>query len=73
VSDGYVCTARYLTNDKPAGIAKTVRHAIHTSMGTGGAPPNSTKAESITAAVHTMTREIVSTALNELSQDPSFK
>ena len=73
VSDGYVCTATYLTSDKPAGITKSARHAIHTSMGTGGAPPNSAKAESLTAAVHTMVRQIVSTTLNDLSQDPSFK
>ena len=73
VSDGYVCTVTYLTNAQPAGVTKQARHAIHTTVGASSAPPNSVKADSIGAAVHTMTRQIVSTTLNDLSQDSNFK
>jgi hypothetical protein len=73
VTDGYVCTVKYLSNDQPTAIVKTARHAIHTTIGASGAPPNSVKADNITAAVRTMTHQVLSTALNDLSQDPEFK
>ena len=73
VSDGYVCTVNFQSNARPGTITKIARHAIHTSMGANSAPPNSKKMESIGVAVTTMTREIVSTTLNDLSQDPLFK
>ncbi|HEX6704019.1 MAG TPA: hypothetical protein VF169_04595 [Albitalea sp.] len=72
VSDGYVCTVKYV-NGSQTPLAKTARHAIHTSMGATGGQPTGTKADNMEAAVRTMTRQVVSTALNDLSQDPSFK
>lgn len=73
VSDGYVCTVKYLNNDKPQGVTKSARHAIHTVLGAGAAPTNATKADSIEAAVRTMMRQVVSTVLNDLSQDAAFQ
>ena len=71
VSDGYICTAKYLDDAHPAPVVKVARHAIHTTVGASAAPANGTKAESVEAAVRTMTRQVVSTALNELSRDMS--
>lgn len=73
VSDGYVCTVKYLSDKRPEPIVKVARHAIHTTMGASSAPPNAVKSESIDVAVRTMTRQIVSTALNDLSQDLAAK
>jgi hypothetical protein len=73
VSDGYVCTVKYLDSSSQPAITKATRHAIHTSMGTGGAPAGAMKADSIDAAVRLMTRQVVSSALNELSSDAAFK
>jgi hypothetical protein len=74
VTDGYICTVKYLAAG-PGGtaITKTTKHAIHTSLGSAGAPPNSVKAASIEEAVRTMVRQIVSNALSDLSRDPAFK
>ncbi|HSW05046.1 hypothetical protein [Aquabacterium sp.] len=69
VSDGYVCTAKYLAEGQAEPIVKTARHAIHTTVGAAAAPANAVQAENIEAAVRTMTRDIVSTSLNELSQE----
>lgn len=71
VSDGYICTVRYM----PAGglpIVKVARHAIHTTMGAAASPGNAKKAATINEAVASMTQQILSTALNELSHDPDF-
>jgi len=73
VSDGYVCTVKYLSNDKPQAITKVARHAIHTVIGAGAAPANGVKADNPEAAARTMTRQVVSTVLNDLSQDASFQ
>lgn len=73
VSDGYVCTLKYLSQPQAAAINKTTRHAIHTVLGAKGAPTNGTKMDSLELAVKTMTRQIVSAALDELSHDPEFK
>lgn len=74
VTDGYVCTVKYLVpGSGGAALTKTTKHAIHTSLGSAGAPPNSVKAASIDEAVRTMVRQIVSNALQALATDPSFK
>lgn len=73
VSDGYVCTANYTPPGAKAPIVKQTRHAIHTVMGSAAAPGNATKADSIDAAVTTMTRQIVASALHDVSRDASFK
>ena len=69
VTDGYICTATYVTPGQSAPVVKTARHAIHTTLGASAAPPNAVKSESIEAAVRTMTRQIVSTTLNDLSAE----
>ena len=73
VTDGYVCTIEYLDGTGTATITKTARHAIHTVIGAKGAPENAVPAQNIEAAVRTMTRQIVSTGLRDLSFDPSFR
>ena len=73
VSDGYVCTMTYTDPKQPAPLVKQARHAIHTTLGANGAPTNATKADNVEAAVRTMTHQIVSNTLNDLSQDVSFR
>lgn len=68
VSDGYVCTARYLPPGQSKPAIASARHAIHTVMGTGADPHGAVKAENLDAAVRTMTRQVVGTALANLSQ-----
>jgi hypothetical protein len=72
VTDGYLCTVTYL----PSGgtpVVKTAKHAIHTAMGSSGAPPNGVKVDKIDDAVRTMVRQITGMALRDLSHDPAFK
>lgn len=73
VTDGYVCTVRYLNGSANPAIVKQARHAIHTTLGASSEPPNATKAANATEAVTMMTRDILSNVLNDLSHDPSFK
>jgi len=73
VSDGYVCTASYTPPGAAASITKQARHAIHTTMGASAAPGNAVKAASINDAVNTMTRQVVSTVIAEVTQDADFK
>lgn len=73
VSDGYVCTARYIVGTSNENIVKQARHAIHTTMGAKSAPANATKAASMEEAATLMTRQVVSNVLNDLSHDDKFK
>lgn len=73
VTDGYICTLKYLPTAQAPVIDITARHAIHTVLGAKEEPANATKMESIDVAVRTMARQIVSTALNDLSQAPGFQ
>ncbi|MBX3653153.1 MAG: hypothetical protein KF686_03140, partial [Ramlibacter sp.] len=73
VTDGYICTVKYQAIGGGASITKTAKHAIHTSLGSAGAPPNAIKAASIEEAVRTMVRQVVGNALSELSHDAAFK
>jgi hypothetical protein len=72
VGDGYVCTMKYLSGTQSSAITETTRHAIYTVLGAKGAPDNGTKMDSLDMAVKTMTKQIVSTTLNELSHDQEF-
>lgn len=72
VTDGYLCTVDYMAPGSSAKITKSTRHAIHTTVGAKGAPPNATKAKNPAEAVKTMTRQIVGNALKDLSTDPAF-
>jgi len=73
VSDGYICTARYTGVAGSTPVVKLARHAIHTTMGSAAAPGNAVKADNPTAAVYTMTQQVLSNVLNDLSQDAQFK
>ena len=68
VTDGYVCTITYRTTRQPQPRSAAGRHAIHTQLGAGSAPANARKADNIEAAVRTVTREVISTTLNDLSR-----
>jgi uncharacterized protein YifE (UPF0438 family) len=73
VSDGYVCTVKYLGEGQSEPITKMARHAIHTTMGASAAPENGVKVDNIEIGIRTMTRQVISNALNDLSNDASFK
>ncbi len=73
VTDGYVCTLKYLAQPQAGAISKTTRHAIHAVMGAKDAPANGTKMDSLEQAVRTMARQVVSAGLDELSRDTGFK
>jgi hypothetical protein len=73
VSDGYVCTAKYSGPGQQGSIAKSARHAIHTVIGNGSAPPDATKASDVMEAVKLMTRQIVSNVLHDVTNDVAFK
>lgn len=73
VSDGYVCTLKYIPVAQSSPITKTARHAIHTVLGAKEGPANGTKVDSLEIAAFMMTRQILSTALDDLSRDPEFK
>ena len=73
VTDGYLCTVSYVAPGTTTPVVKTSKHAIHTALGSAGAPPNGIKANGIEDAVRTMVRQILAKALSELSNDPAFK
>jgi hypothetical protein len=73
VTDGYVCTIDYLGASSSSKITKSRSHAIHTTVGAKGAPPNATKAASQKDAVETMTRQVVGNTLKDLAADPTVK
>jgi hypothetical protein len=72
-SDGYVCTVTYLGRGQAASVTKVARHAIHTAMGTAAAPGDAVKMDDMRQAAQTMARQVLSTALNDLSNDATFK
>lgn len=73
VSDGYVCTARYLGRDGKEPVTKQARHVIHATLGAKAAPSNAVKAASMEEAATVMTHQVVSNVLNDLSYDPNFQ
>lgn len=72
VSDGYVCTVNFLPPGQTTALTATAKHAIHTTIGAKGAPANAVKAANGEEAVRTMTRQVLSNALRDLSANPSF-
>lgn len=72
ITDGYVCTITYLPPGQSQPVQVSARHAIHTTMGASGAPANAEKSPNMEAAVRKMTRDVVSTALRDLSNAQNF-
>lgn len=72
VTDGYICTINYIPSNGAPKLTKTLRHAIHTTVGAESAPKNAKKSENMEDAVRTMTRQVVANALNELRNDSAF-
>jgi hypothetical protein len=73
VTDAYLCTVDYLPRSNAQKISRTVRHAIHTTVGAKGAPENAVLAPSQAEAVKIMIRQAVSNALDALASDPGFR
>jgi hypothetical protein len=75
VRDDYVCTARYAGPGESAPLEKTVRHALHTSIGAvGGSPPSgAVQAQDGRKAIETVLRQALSQVLDAMSRDPAFK
>ena len=73
VTDGYVCTMRYLPAGQTEFIVTTAKHAIHTTLGNANPPVDAKKSANSTDAIHTMTREILSNNLRDLAANPNFK
>lgn len=72
VSDGYICTGRYLGSPEQQAITKQTRHAIHTTLGAKLAPDNAIKTANAEEAVTLMMRQVISNVLMDLSQDAAF-
>jgi hypothetical protein len=73
VTDGYICTIVYIPDGNAPKISKTVRHAIHTTLGNANPPAGAVKSASAEDAVNTMMRQIIMNAVNDIANDPSFK
>lgn len=71
VTDGYICNVTYLPGNGAPRVTKTLRHAIHTTVGAKNGPANAKQASSLTEAVETMVRQIVLNGLNDLAVDPA--
>lgn len=71
VTDGYVCSASLTTVDKVE-LVTNARHALHTTLGSKGAPENAIKAKNIDEAITLMTTQIISQVLNGISQQDGF-
>ncbi|WP_232472127.1 hypothetical protein [Burkholderia ubonensis] len=72
VTDGYICTVSYLPAGQTTPVVKTVRHAIHTTIGNASPPPAALKSASMLEAINKVVRDVLSNALNDLSHDPAF-
>ena len=72
VTDGYICTVTYLAPGQSTPVVKKATHAIHATIGNASAPVGAGPKVDMTTAVNTMTRDVVSNALRDLSLDPSF-
>ena len=73
VTDGYLCTVKYLGPNAKEPITKTSKHALYTSMGSDPGTDQGTKIENLEEGIRTMVRQVISQALNALSLDPGFK
>lgn len=73
ITDGYLCTVKYLGPNAKEPITKTSKHALYTSMGSDPGTDLGIKIDNIEEGIRTMVRQVISQALNALSQDPGFK
>ncbi len=71
VTDGYICTVDYMAGGTRK-IQQVTRTAIHGNLGAKQAPPHAEKVASLEVAIKTVTRRMVSHALNDLARNPEF-
>lgn len=71
--DGYVCIVRYWPPGQTTPVTVGARHALLTTVGDVAAPDSARKIDTLDTAITVMLREIVSTALYELSRSDALK
>ncbi|HKQ45378.1 MAG TPA: hypothetical protein VJS47_08290 [Rhizomicrobium sp.] len=71
VADGYICTVDYLAGGTKK-IEQVTRDVIYGNIGAKEAPPHAEKVASLEIAIKTVTRRMVSHALNDLARNPEF-
>jgi hypothetical protein len=72
VVDNYTCTAEYLPGLTGAKLTREVHHALITTLGATSAPEGGIKVKNATEGVMTVTKQVVSHAVNDLAGDPGF-
>lgn len=72
VTDGFICTLRYLPPGQSEFIVVSAKHAIHTTLGNASPPPGAGKSTDMKTAVFTMTHEVLSNTLRDLATTPTF-
>jgi len=70
-ADGYICTVDYLAGGTKK-IEQVTRDAIYSNIGNKAAPEHAEKVASLEVAIKTVTRRMVSHALNDLARNPDF-
>jgi hypothetical protein len=72
LTDNFICTLRYLPEDNGQPLVATAEQIIYTVPSDDTPPARAMKAESAEDAMKTMTRAVISHALNELARNPQF-
>ena len=70
-TDGYICTVDYLAGGTKK-FEQVTRDMIYSNIGAKSAPEHAEKAASLEIAIKTVTRRMVSHALNDLARNPEF-
>lgn len=70
VTDGYVCTARYVRGSDPVKEV-VLRHSLHTTIGNKSGPEGLT-AVTMDQGVETVVKQLVLNALKQLADDGAF-
>lgn len=73
IGDGYVCTATYRAPGATEPIVKKARNIMWGTVGASSPPPGAVKAASIEEGVTTISRQVVSNVLNDVTRDPNFR
>ncbi|MDO8346173.1 MAG: SHOCT domain-containing protein [Cellvibrio sp.] len=71
VTDGYICNVKY-SDSNSENVTTTVKHAIHTTIGSHDAPNYAEQSPTLGAALEKMVRQVVSNALKDISNNPKF-
>lgn len=73
-TDPFVCTVDYIASPGGTKLTTTAQHAIYIPMGIiDSRPKNIVMARNRLDALHTVARQVVTAALQQLSNDPEFR